>query len=284
MRRVAIIVGVLALALAGAAAAHSTMSGVVKDVDGGTRVIVLDDGRVVKLNNRSVVLVGNRPVPLSALKPGTTVMVVSETRTVRGSTLPPARPRAAVETALITGTVARVDSGTKTVVLQDGRQVKLDDGSLVLVDNRPVPLSTLQPGTMVVVTSEPWAVHESALPRVAVETAPVTGTVARVDSGTQTIWLSDGRAIQTGPDTVVIVQDRPVELAAVTEGDVVVVRYREQPVAADNTVVIVRYDEPIPAGDAVVVRRGEAAVRPGAHAPWPPNVPESEMMLEPQAP
>jgi hypothetical protein len=273
-------VGLLVLALAGAAAAASTIRGVVKDVDGRTRVVVLEDGRQVTLDDRSVILVDNRPVQLATLKPGTTVMVVSETRTARSSTVPPARPRTG-ETVLITGTVAQVDSGTKTLVLQDGRQVKLDDRSQVFMDDRSVPLSTLKPGTRVVVTSEPLMVQESALPRAAVETVPVTGTVARIDSGAQTIVLSDGRVIETRPDTVVLVQDRPVELAAVKVGDLVVVR----PVAtAGNAVVIVRSEEAVPPGGSAVVRRAEAVANPGRVEPWPSNVPESEMMLEPQAP
>jgi hypothetical protein len=163
--------------------------------------------------------------------------------------------------------------------------VTLDDGTVILLDRR-VQLSALEPGTKVIVTKETKetpAVRESTLPparpRAAVE-VPIDGTVARVDSGTQTIVLSDGRTIQTGPDTVVIVYDRPVQLARVSPGDTIVVQYRE-PVAVDDT-VLVRYTEP--AGDTAVVRRGEAAANPGRVEPWPPGIPESEMMMEPQAP
>jgi hypothetical protein len=121
-------------------------------------------------------------------------------------------------------------------------------------------------------------VQESALPRATVEPAPVTGTVTRIDSGARTIVLSHGRVIQMQPDTVLLVEDRPVEFAAVEVGDVVVVR----PVAAGDTVVLVRHEE-APNGTAVV-RRGEAAFDPARVDPWPSSVPESEMMMEPQAP
>lgn len=78
MRRAGLLACVLALALTGPAAAHTTISGVVKDVNVGARIIVLQDGRVVQLDNQTVILVDNRPVQLAMVTTGDTVVVVRE--------------------------------------------------------------------------------------------------------------------------------------------------------------------------------------------------------------
>jgi ferric-dicitrate binding protein FerR (iron transport regulator) len=75
MRRAGLLAGAFVLALAGAAAAHTTISGVVKDVNEGARIIVLKDGRVVQLDNQTVILVDNRPVQLAGVTTGKTVVV-----------------------------------------------------------------------------------------------------------------------------------------------------------------------------------------------------------------
>lgn len=78
MRRAGLLACVLALALTGPATAHTTISGVVKDVDEGARIIVLQDGRVVQLDNQTVILVDNRPVQLAMVTTGDTVVVRRE--------------------------------------------------------------------------------------------------------------------------------------------------------------------------------------------------------------
>jgi hypothetical protein len=75
MRRAGLLACALVLSLAGAAAAHTTISGVVKDVNEGAHIIVLQDGRVVQLDNQTVILVDNRPVQLAGVTTGDTVVV-----------------------------------------------------------------------------------------------------------------------------------------------------------------------------------------------------------------
>jgi ferric-dicitrate binding protein FerR (iron transport regulator) len=75
MRRAGLLACALVLAVAGAAAAHTTFSGVVKDVNEGARIIVLHDGTVVQLDNQTVILVDNQPVHLARVTPGNTVVV-----------------------------------------------------------------------------------------------------------------------------------------------------------------------------------------------------------------
>lgn len=59
------------------------------------------------------------------------------------------------------GRVARVDAGQHVVVLQDGRMYRLTPGTQVFVDNRPVALQTVAPGSTIVIRSGEPVVYEN---------------------------------------------------------------------------------------------------------------------------
>jgi hypothetical protein len=51
------------------------------------------------------------------------------------------------------GTVVRIDPHSSVVMLEDGRMYRVTPSTLLVVDNRPVPLTTLRPGHRVVIQS-----------------------------------------------------------------------------------------------------------------------------------
>jgi hypothetical protein len=149
---------------------------------------------------------------------------------------------------VITGTVARVDPAAGTVVLDDGRMF-LTTGE-VMVDDRPMPLASLRPGTRVtlretgpvtlqsgryVVRAEPAPAEPVVMappppgvvvaPQpVVVREDPIVGTVARVDVAEGEIILTDHRVVQVTPFDVVLVNNQPMPLGSIPIGSTVVIR------------------------------------------------------------
>jgi hypothetical protein len=149
----------------------------------------------------------------------------------------------------VTGMVMRVDEPAGVVVLQDGRMYRIGGERTVIVNDRPVAISTVLPGTRIVIRdAEPVAfagdryiamsparrgqvttVTSSTAPATVttVTTSPaspleaepvVTGTVTSYDPATGLVVLSDGRAFQVGPNTVVLVNGYPVMLTSIRPG------------------------------------------------------------------
>ena len=123
---------------------------------------------------------------------------------------------ASAQSAETRGVVQRVDAATGMVYFTDGRTVRLEPGSRLTVDGRPVNLAAVQPGwtlvvpgvasapsTSVVVAAPPPAAPAPAAARPARTPVDATGVVSRVDPQTGTIVLEDGRVLQaTGRTTV----------------------------------------------------------------------------------
>jgi hypothetical protein len=120
------------------------VSGIVQRTDPTSGVIALTDGRKVHITPDAQVLVGNAPVAIGSIKPGTPVVVRS------------ARPFAGQADAFVpmqsvaSGTVVRVDRGS-AIVLSDGRVISTTPGTVIMVDNRPAQVTTLTPGSHVVI-------------------------------------------------------------------------------------------------------------------------------------
>ena len=106
---------------------------------------MLDNGRKVHLTPDTQVLInGTQPTPLSTLAPGTFVVVRSVTPFAGASDgWVPMREVAR-------GTVARVDQ-PGVIVLSDGRVFRTTTSTVVLVDNRPVTVTTVQPGSRIAI-------------------------------------------------------------------------------------------------------------------------------------
>jgi hypothetical protein len=109
------------------------------------RVIHMRDGRKVHVTEDTQVLLnGTQPVQLSALAPDSYVVVRSVRPFAggRGELLPMSE--------VARGTVVRVEQ-PGVIVLNDGRTFRTSQDTVVYVDRRPATMSTLQPGTRVVV-------------------------------------------------------------------------------------------------------------------------------------
>ncbi|MBI2204841.1 MAG: hypothetical protein HYU41_13405 [Candidatus Rokubacteria bacterium] len=165
----------------------------------------------------TIAVVPPPPPPVGAVvtPPGTVVMSPGTTVVTPPSTV-------AVGPAFETsGYVVRADDVGRSIIFDDGRKVRLTDDTQVLRNGvDPVLLSTLKPGTHVVIRSvRPFSGSRG-------EWVPMNevarGTVVRVDQP-GVIVLNDGRAYRTTPETVVYVDRRPVSVTTVRPGTRVVI-------------------------------------------------------------
>jgi hypothetical protein len=245
------------------AIAQQVVTGTVVRIDQPANVIVLDNGHMYQATPQTVFLVNNQPTSFARIAPGTPVVVqygqpvlyqdgryVMVTRPA-GTVAAPDPAAGAFE---VSGVVKYADASRGIVRFEDGRNVAIDENTQVLANGAPVILSTLTPGTFVVVrSSKPLAFRNnthyvatspptvmSSAPVTAVQ--PVSGTVVRVDQP-NTIVLSDGRVIPASSQTVVMVDNRAVPITALRPGAHVVI---------------------YPNGDAVVT---EPSASPGLVAP-----------------
>ncbi|MBI1733816.1 MAG: hypothetical protein HYR51_01460 [Candidatus Rokubacteria bacterium] len=121
------------------------VSGHIFRADHMGRVIHMRDGRKVHVTEDTQVLLnGTQPVQLSTLAPDSYV-VVRSVRPFAGS-----RSELVPMSEVARGTVVRVDQ-PGVIVLNDGRAFRTSQDTVVYVDRRPVTVSTLHPGTRVVV-------------------------------------------------------------------------------------------------------------------------------------
>ena len=150
------------------------ISGVVKYVDAVRRGIRFEDGRYLFVDETVELLSNGSSVMLSTVKPGTFVVARSiRPLAFRDNTYYVTNPGVVtspapvVATAPVAGTVVRFDQ-PNLIVLSDGRVVPATTQTVVMVDNRAVPLTALQPGSRVVIYPNGQAAvvpdHPSAFP------------------------------------------------------------------------------------------------------------------------
>lgn len=162
--------------------------------------------------------------------------VHSDPVTPTGAQNYPAGPAAQTYVATVgdvTGTVVRVDPNANVVVMEDGRMYQVAGDSTVFIDNQPARVTTLRPGSRVVLRSpRPVTYREGQYVVVqqpgpggtTVTTMPYSGTVVRVDEGQRVLVFDDGRMWQTAGDSMVLVDGRPVIIGRVQPGTRVTVR------------------------------------------------------------
>jgi hypothetical protein len=119
------------------------VAGTVLRADPTDHVIVFDDGRHVWLDRDTQVLANGQEVQLSTLRGGTPVVV-------RSSRPIAARDGRAMMQEVASGTVVRIDPPA-AIVLSDGRTIQTTSDQVVYVGDQPVAVSSLQPGSQVVV-------------------------------------------------------------------------------------------------------------------------------------
>jgi hypothetical protein len=140
------------------------VSGIVRWVgasEPGRQSITFDDGRQVWLDENTQVLANGAPALASTLRPGTFVVVRSSkpfasrnnVYYTTAAAVPAPAPlvsSTAPGVGVVRGTVVRVDQ-PNVIVLSDGRAIPATSQTVVMIDNRPVPITALQPGAPVVI-------------------------------------------------------------------------------------------------------------------------------------
>lgn len=196
----------------------------------GTQVTVYQAQPVALRDGRYVVMsdVGERTASgVAPIGPTTAIVPPPPPPPAIVAVAPPATtvvPRTEVVTPSfeVSGHVLRADATGRVIVLTDGRKVHVTEDTQVLINGtQPTPLSTLYPGTHVVIRSmRPFAGQRSG------EWVPMRevarGTIVQTDQP-GFIVLNDGRTIRTTPNTVVLIDNRPVTLTTVRPGARVVI-------------------------------------------------------------
>jgi hypothetical protein len=253
--RTLIVAGALVLALGGAAAAQTVVTGTVNRIDEPASVIVLQDGRMVRVPGGAV-LINGQPTAISSIQPGTLVAIQNGQVVVyQNGVYVAADPRRAPYE--VSGRVTLIDSVDNVLVLDGLRPIALTPDMQVFQDGRQVAVDSVRPGGYVTIASVspiPFSVRTrnrvvAATPTTPAPTttvvtpapsAPVSyaGTIARVDS--DTIVLSDGRRIPTTAQTVVLVDNRTVMISKLTPGTQVVIYPNGQQVAVMPSQLVTR--------------------------------------------
>jgi len=261
--RTLIVAGGLVLALVGAAAAQTVVTGTVTRIDQPASVIVLQDGRMVRVPGGTV-LINGQPMAISTIQPGTLVAIQNgQAVTYQNGVYVPADPRRVPYE--VSGRVTLIDSVENVLVLdglrpialtpdmqvfQDGRQVAVDsvrpDGYVTIASVSPIPFSGRNRDRVVAATPAPTTTVVTPAPTTVVTPAPsapisYTGTVSRIDS--TTIVLSDGRRIPTTQQTVVLVDDRAVMISKLEPGTQVVIDPNGQQAAVAGSQSVVTTPE-----------------------------------------
>jgi hypothetical protein len=258
LRRVALTACALVLLAVTTAAAQQIVTGTVVRLDPTHSVVVLDNGTMYQATPQTVFLVNNQPATFATLAPGTPivlqygqpvtyrdgryVVVTQSAPTVVTQPAPASRvvttpaPVATVNGMYeVSGVVKYSDAERRIIRFDDGRNISIDENTQVLAGGAPAMLSTLRPGTFVVVrSSKPFAFRNNTY--YVVTTAPVVGTPVvattppSVISGTvvrfdqpNLIVLSDGRVVPATAQTTVMVDNRAVPYTTLRPGTPVMI-------------------------------------------------------------
>jgi len=133
-------------------------------------------------------------------------------------TTPPAPPTAAVPDpsgADVTGVVSQVDPATGTIILKDGRVLRMTSETVVW---QPTTIQSLRPGTPVLVRSAA-AVGTQSPPA-----GWLMGTVQYVDPARSRIVLSDGSVVRVAPSVNIVRGTERLTVEQIAPGTEIVIR------------------------------------------------------------
>ena len=242
-RRVGLAACALVLLAVTTVSAQQVITGTVVRIDQPAGVVVLDNGQMYRATPQTVFLVNSQPMTFGTIQPGTPVIVqYAEPVAYREGRYVVMSPQVAASSGVfeVSGVVRWVgahEPGRASLTLDDGRHIWIDANTQVLANGAPVMVSTLRPGTFVVIRStKPLAFRNNTYyvpastavvaPGTTIVTQPapavVTGTVVRLDQP-NTIILSDGRMIPATAQTVVMVDNRAVPFTTLRPGYQVVI-------------------------------------------------------------
>jgi hypothetical protein len=199
------------------------IKGTVQRIDAPSGTVFFTDGRVVRLDPATRVFVGNREVRLADVEPGWTLTTsgpaAAPGRVVVQPATPSPAPSQAPNAVDATGIVANVDPRTGLITLQDGRVVRVTPGTTVW---QPVTIGSVMPGASVFVrNAEPLDFRPGTAP--AANRPFQMGTVARIDSTSSQVVLSDGTVVQLRPGTQATFNGQPLTIAELRPGDEIIV-------------------------------------------------------------
>jgi hypothetical protein len=164
----------------------------------------------------------------------------------------------AVGQDVYTGTVTRIDPPARVIIFDDGRMYRVTPTTVVLVDNRPMVYTTLQPGARVVVrggeavafrdgqyvvvSSGAMAPASTTTVTTVTTTPPVlasaSGVVAGYDPKTNIVTLTDGRMVQITSKTAILVNGHPTTPDALYSGTPVMLSAINPVVSRNGRVVV----------------------------------------------
>jgi len=254
IRRVGLAACALVMLAVTTVSAQQVISGTVVRLDPSANVVILDNGQMYQATPQTVFLVNNQPTNFATIAPGTPVVVqygqpvlyrdgryVVMTQPAPATTVITPAPAGTVVMAPVpttsryevSGVVKYSDATRRIIRFDDGRNISIEEDTQVLANGSPVMLSTVMPGTFVVVrSSKPLTFRDNSRPAYVATTAPVvattaptgvvTGTVVRFDQPNY-IVLSDGRVIPATAQTVVMMDNRVVPYTALQPGAQVVI-------------------------------------------------------------
>jgi len=240
IRRVGLVACAFVLLAVTAVSAQQVITGTVVRIDPPAGVVVLDNGQMYRATPQTVFLVNNQPMAFGTIQPGIPVIVqygepvvYREGRYVVMTQAAP--PSDVFEVSGVVRYVGSHEPGRASLTLDNGRHIWIDQNTQVLANGAPVMVSTLRPGTFVVIRStKPLAFRNNtyyvptstAVAGTTIVTQPapavVTGTVVRLDQP-NVIVLNDGRMIPATAQTVVMVENRAVPFTTLRPGYQVVV-------------------------------------------------------------
>jgi hypothetical protein len=197
----------LAVTAATGVLAQPVVTGTVVRIDQPAGVVVLDNGQMYQMTSQTVVLVNNQPTAIAAIVPGTPVVLrAAQPVAYRDGRYVVVTGPVASTPHEVSGVVRWVTSepGKASLTLDDGRHIWIDETTQVLANGVPVMMSTLQPGTFVVVRSDrPLAFrHEdrTSLAPAAVVTSPSGTTVVTSPSAMPgAVYRSGQPYVMPGP-------------------------------------------------------------------------------------
>ena len=155
--RISLAVCALSLTALTGVSAQQVVTGTVVRIDHAAGVVVLDSDRMYQTTPQTVVIVNGEPGTLTTIRPGTQVMLQSaEPVTYRHGRYVMTRglvPSSPYEVSGVVRWMGASEPGRSSLTLEGGRHIWIDESTQVLANGAPVIMSTLRPGTFVVVRS-----------------------------------------------------------------------------------------------------------------------------------
>jgi hypothetical protein len=155
------------------------------------------------------------------------------------------------------GTVTRIDQPARVIIFDDGRMYRVMPNTMLMVDDRPMVYTTLEPGARVAVRAgQPVTFRDgqyvvvtsgAAFPASTTTVTTVTnpplvtsaaGVVAAWDPRTNILTLTDGRMVQLSSKSVILVNGHPTPAEQVHPGTTVLVSAVNPVVSRDGRIVI----------------------------------------------